>query len=128
MNSIFVKKALKQFFRIRGNSVRRRIAPHQCGRSPRGLGGHWGCRSIFKLNVATGGDALYVVENALMVSNRALIVTLALKKQPPMTFSTGDTARDGGLMACGLDISALFGVLPAGRQDSARASPANRRN
>jgi hypothetical protein len=44
-----------------------------------------GLRSIFKLNVATGGDALYVVENALMVSNRALIVTLALKKQLPMT-------------------------------------------
>jgi putative ABC transport system substrate-binding protein len=53
-------------------------------------------------------DALYVVENALMVSNRALIVTLALKTQLPKTFSVGDSARAGGLMAYGPDIPALF--------------------
>jgi putative ABC transport system substrate-binding protein len=53
-------------------------------------------------------DALYVVENALMVSNRALIVMLALKTHLPTTFATGDSARAGGLMACGPDISAPF--------------------
>ena len=53
-------------------------------------------------------DALYVVENALMVSNRALIVMLALKKHLPITFATGDSARAGALMAYGPDIPALF--------------------
>jgi putative tryptophan/tyrosine transport system substrate-binding protein len=53
-------------------------------------------------------DALYVVENALMVSNRALIVTLALKTQLPTTFAIGGSARAGGLMAYGPDIPALF--------------------
>jgi putative ABC transport system substrate-binding protein len=53
-------------------------------------------------------DALYVVENALMVSNRALIVALALKTQLPSTFATGDSARAGALMAYGPDIPALF--------------------
>ena len=53
-------------------------------------------------------DAVYVVENALMVSNRQLIVTLALKTQLPTTFATGDSARAGGLMAYGPDIQALF--------------------
>jgi putative tryptophan/tyrosine transport system substrate-binding protein len=53
-------------------------------------------------------DALYVVENALMVSNRALIVALALQTQLPSTFATGDSARAGALMAYGPDIPALF--------------------
>ena len=41
-------------------------------------------------------DALYVVENALMVSNRALIVALALKTQLPSTFATGDFRESRG--------------------------------
>ena len=53
-------------------------------------------------------DALYVVENALTVGNRALIVTLALQTQLPTTFATGDSARAGGLMAYGPDVPALF--------------------
>ena len=43
-----------------------------------------------------------------MVSNRALIVTLALKTQLPTTFAIGGSARAGGLMAYGPDIPALF--------------------
>jgi putative tryptophan/tyrosine transport system substrate-binding protein len=43
-----------------------------------------------------------------MVSNRALIVTLALKTQLPTAFAVGDSARAGGLMAYGPDIPALF--------------------
>ena len=40
-------------------------------------------------------DALYVVENALMVSNRALIVALALKTQLPSTFATAIPREPG---------------------------------
>ena len=43
-----------------------------------------------------------------MVSNRALIIMLALKKHLPTTFATGDSARAGALMAYGPDIPALF--------------------
>jgi len=53
-------------------------------------------------------DALYIVENALTSSNRALIVTLALRMQLPTTSAVGDSARAGGLMAYGPDIPALF--------------------
>ena len=63
--------------------------------------------SVFE-TIEGQADALYVVENALMVSNRALIVMLALKKHLPITFATGDSARAGALMAYGPDIPALF--------------------
>jgi hypothetical protein len=56
MNSIFIKKALKQFFGIRGNSVLRRLAPHRYGRSPRDLGGPLGLQvHLQSQRVATGG-------------------------------------------------------------------------
>jgi ABC transporter substrate binding protein len=43
-----------------------------------------------------------------MVSNRALIIMLALKEHLPITFATGDSARAGALMASGPDIPSLF--------------------
>ena len=63
--------------------------------------------SVFE-TIEGQADAIYVVENALMVSNRALIIMLALKKHLPTTFATGDSARAGALMAYGPDIPALF--------------------
>jgi len=76
------------------------VVPHEIGRA----------EDIAPVFDALKGqtDALYVVENALMVSNRALIVTLALKTQLPTTFAIGGSARAGGLMAYGPDIPALF--------------------
>jgi putative ABC transport system substrate-binding protein len=63
--------------------------------------------SIFDA-IKGSADGLYVIESALLVSHRSLIVALALKAQLPTTFSNPDSARAGGLMAYGPDIPALF--------------------
>jgi putative ABC transport system substrate-binding protein len=63
--------------------------------------------SIFDA-IKASADAVYVIESALLVSRRALIVALALKTRMPTTFSNPDSARAGGLMAYGPDIPALF--------------------
>ena len=63
--------------------------------------------SIFDA-ITGSADGLYVIESALLVSHRALVVALALKAQLPTTFSNPDSARAGGLMAYGPDIPALF--------------------
>jgi putative ABC transport system substrate-binding protein len=53
-------------------------------------------------------DALYIVENALTVTNRKLIVTLALSTRLPAITTTADFARAGGLISYGPDFRALF--------------------
>jgi putative tryptophan/tyrosine transport system substrate-binding protein len=53
-------------------------------------------------------DALYVVENALIAANRLPIITQALNAKLPVTFLTGDAARDGALISYGPNIPALF--------------------
>ncbi len=53
-------------------------------------------------------DALYVVENALVTSNRERIIALAIGTNLPASFSDSDLARAGGLMSYGPNYSALF--------------------
>jgi putative ABC transport system substrate-binding protein len=53
-------------------------------------------------------DALYIVENALTVTNRGLIVPLALGAQMPTITTTADFARTGGLISYGPDFPSLF--------------------
>jgi putative tryptophan/tyrosine transport system substrate-binding protein len=53
-------------------------------------------------------DALYVVESALTSANRMPIVTLALSARLPTSFTTGESARAGGLISYGPNFPALF--------------------
>jgi putative ABC transport system substrate-binding protein len=55
------------------------------------------------------GDALYVVENALLGFNGKRIAALALNMQLPTTFLSSEAVRAGALMSYGADIPALFG-------------------
>jgi hypothetical protein len=53
-------------------------------------------------------DAGYVAETALLDSNRAEIIDLALAAKLPVTAITGDFAEDGALMSYGANIFALY--------------------
>ena len=53
-------------------------------------------------------DALYVVEDALIVANRTPIITLALSARLPTIFADRDFVRAGGLMSYGPNFPALF--------------------
>ena len=52
-------------------------------------------------------DAVYVAETALLDSDRAEIISLALAAKLPVTAITGDFAEDGALMSYGAKIFAL---------------------
>jgi putative tryptophan/tyrosine transport system substrate-binding protein len=51
---------------------------------------------------------VYVAETALLDSNRAEIINLALAAKLPVTAITGDFAEDGALMSYGANIFALY--------------------
>ena len=53
-------------------------------------------------------EALYVVENALIGANGAIVITRALNAQLPTTFLTSDLVRAGGLMSYGPNIPNQF--------------------
>jgi putative ABC transport system substrate-binding protein len=53
-------------------------------------------------------DALYVVSDVLIATNRARIVTLALSERLPTMMSYGDYVEAGGLMSYGPDYPDLF--------------------
>ena len=53
-------------------------------------------------------DALYVVSNALVNSNRTRIITLALSARLPTIFNTRDHVQAGGLMSYGPNYIAQF--------------------
>jgi putative ABC transport system substrate-binding protein len=53
-------------------------------------------------------DALYLTENALMLTNRETITRLALSARLPTTCTNADIARAGALMSYGPDFPALF--------------------
>jgi ABC-type uncharacterized transport system substrate-binding protein len=53
-------------------------------------------------------DALYVVVNALVSTNRTRIITLALGARLPTIFNTRDFVQVGGLMSYGPNYSDLF--------------------
>jgi putative ABC transport system substrate-binding protein len=53
-------------------------------------------------------DALYVVSDALIAANRALIVRLALAERLPTIMSYDDYVEAGGLMSYGPDYADLF--------------------
>jgi putative tryptophan/tyrosine transport system substrate-binding protein len=53
-------------------------------------------------------DALYVVEDAVVVSNRTRIITLALSARMPTIFQQRDLVQDGGLMSYGPNFTDLF--------------------
>jgi ABC-type uncharacterized transport system substrate-binding protein len=53
-------------------------------------------------------DALYVVSDALIASNRTLISTLALSGRLPAILSYGDYVEAGGLMSYGPNYANLF--------------------
>jgi|SRR5579864_173844 len=56
----------------------------------------------------TQADAVYVVENALVVANSQLIATLALSSRLPTSFNGSAMVKAGGLMSYGPDFPALF--------------------
>jgi putative tryptophan/tyrosine transport system substrate-binding protein len=53
-------------------------------------------------------DALYVVENALIDANRALIIRDTLTAKIPTSFVTRELAQQGALMSYGPNLPALF--------------------
>jgi putative ABC transport system substrate-binding protein len=53
-------------------------------------------------------DALYVVSDALIAANRALVTTLALSARLPTLLSYGDYVEAGGLMSYGPNYADLF--------------------
>jgi putative tryptophan/tyrosine transport system substrate-binding protein len=53
-------------------------------------------------------DALYVVNDALVNTNRARIITLALGARLPTIFNTRDHVQAGGLMSYGPNYLAQF--------------------
>ena len=53
-------------------------------------------------------DALYVVNNALVNTNRTRIITLALSARLPTIFNTRDLVQAGGLMSYGPNYLAQF--------------------
>jgi putative ABC transport system substrate-binding protein len=53
-------------------------------------------------------DALYVVENALVVANINSIIAFTLSARLPSIFTTPNFVRAGGLMSYGPDYHALF--------------------
>ncbi len=53
-------------------------------------------------------DALYIVENALIATNRTLIITSALKMHLPAGAGTVEFARAGALISYGPNIRALY--------------------
>jgi putative tryptophan/tyrosine transport system substrate-binding protein len=53
-------------------------------------------------------DALYVIQNALIGTNRRPIVMLALRAQLPTIFSGAEFVRAGGLISYGPSYQALF--------------------
>jgi putative ABC transport system substrate-binding protein len=55
-----------------------------------------------------GGDALYVVSDALTNTNYAGIASLALSARLPTMFGTTDSIHSGGLMAYGPNLPDLF--------------------
>ena len=58
--------------------------------------------------IATKVDALYVVSDALIASNRMRIITLALKARLPTILSYRDYVEAGGLMSYGPNYTDLF--------------------
>jgi putative ABC transport system substrate-binding protein len=58
--------------------------------------------------VKSQADALYVVVDQLVVTNRTRILTYALGARVPTVFSTGDFVRAGGFMSYGPSYTALF--------------------
>jgi putative ABC transport system substrate-binding protein len=53
-------------------------------------------------------NALYAVQNALVVANRTRIITLALTARLPMTFHSREFVQAGALMSYGPSFPALF--------------------
>jgi putative tryptophan/tyrosine transport system substrate-binding protein len=53
-------------------------------------------------------DALYITENALILTNGKTISTLALNVQLPTTCTNAVIARAGALMSCGPNFPTLF--------------------
>ena len=53
-------------------------------------------------------DALYVVQDALIDANNALIITLALSAKLPTISTTSDFAKAGALMSYGPNMPTLF--------------------
>ena len=53
-------------------------------------------------------DALYVVEDTLVLANRTPIITLALSARLPTIFPSRDNVKAGGLMSYGANYPALF--------------------
>jgi len=53
-------------------------------------------------------DALYVVDDTLILVNRTPIITLALGARLPTTFGNRDFVKAGGLMSYGANFPALF--------------------
>jgi len=70
----------------------------------------WGPEDIASAFEAIRGkaDALYVVSDALIASNRMLITTLALSARLPTMLSYGDYVAAGGLMSYGPNYANLF--------------------
>jgi putative ABC transport system substrate-binding protein len=62
----------------------------------------------FEALKAQAADALYVVNNALVNSNRTRIITLALSARLPTIFNTRDLVQAGGLMSYGPNYLAQF--------------------
>ena len=58
-------------------------------------------------------DALYVVTNALVNTNRTRIITLALNARLPTIFSTRDLVQAGGLMSYGQTTRLSSGTPPS---------------
>jgi putative tryptophan/tyrosine transport system substrate-binding protein len=56
-------------------------------------------------------EALYIVENALIGANGAIVITRALDAQLPTTFLTRDLVKAGGLMSYGPNIPDQFRYL-----------------
>src|SRR5947209_13911782 len=53
-------------------------------------------------------DALYVVTNALVATNRTRIIALALDARLPTVFNAREFVQAGGLMSYGANFPALF--------------------
>jgi putative ABC transport system substrate-binding protein len=53
-------------------------------------------------------DALYLVDNALVIANRTRIIALALSARLPTFFGNREYVQAGGLMSYGPNYSVLF--------------------
>ena len=53
-------------------------------------------------------DALYLVDNALVIANRTRIIALALSARLPTFFGNREYVQAGGLMSYGPNYSDLF--------------------